>query len=161
MEVIRRKTAVLIQGACQIGAVFADAPADRENALAEYGLSLGIAFQMADDLLDFIADTKTLGKEIGADLREGKLTLPVIHALGRASATDRERIIAGLAAKDLSRENIREIVDLLRHYGSIAYTETMAAKYVEKAKSAISGFEPSQTHDILLDIADYVLYREK
>lgn len=161
MAVIRRKTAILIQGACQVGAVFAGASEDREKTLAEYGLNLGIAFQMADDLLDFTADTKTLGKEIGADLREGKLTLPVIHALGQASATDREQMVAILKAKNLSEGNIREIVDMLRNYGSIAYTESMAGKYVEKAKAALSGFAPSKTLDILLDIADYVLYREK
>ena len=92
MEVIRRKTAYLIQAACQVGALLADAPWGQVQALADYGHHLGIAFQMADDLLDYTADTRVIGKTIGADLREGKLTLPVIYALDRATTEDRRRL---------------------------------------------------------------------
>ncbi len=83
-EVIRRKTASLIQGACRTGALIAGASPEKEKALTVFGLNLGFAFQMADDLLDYTSDTETLGKTIGADLREGKMTLPLIHTLKNA-----------------------------------------------------------------------------
>jgi octaprenyl-diphosphate synthase len=82
MEIIERKTACLIQAACQVGALLAEAPDENVQAMSDYGHHLGIAFQMADDLLDYTADAGELGKAVGADLREGKLTLPMIHALG-------------------------------------------------------------------------------
>ena len=86
MQIIRNKTAVLFQGVCHVSSLLADAPKDKEIALSEYGLNFGIAFQMADDLLDYTSDTSILGKEVGADLREGKLTLPVIHYLQNANS---------------------------------------------------------------------------
>ena len=91
-EVITRKTAYLIQAACQIGALLAEAPGKQVQALADYGYHFGIAFQMADDLLDYMADTRVIGKTTGADLREGKLTLPVIYALDCATREDRRRL---------------------------------------------------------------------
>ena len=90
LEVIRRKTAVLFQAACTVSAVIAEAPEEKEKALSDFGYHLGIAFQMADDLFDYTMDTADLGKEVGADLREGKLTLPVIHALKQANPADRD-----------------------------------------------------------------------
>ncbi len=85
MEIIRRKTAILFEGTCRCGALIADAPSDPVDALTTYGYHLGMAFQIADDLLDYTADSTTLGKKAGADLREGKLTLPLIRALKAAS----------------------------------------------------------------------------
>ncbi|MFN2436893.1 MAG: polyprenyl synthetase family protein, partial [Desulfotignum sp.] len=84
------KTAVLIQGTCRCGAILAGASQSRENALAGFGYDVGMAFQMADDLLDYTATADQLGKNPGADLREGKLTLPMIYSLARAGAGDRE-----------------------------------------------------------------------
>ena len=85
MEIIKCKTAVLFRGACRTGALVAGASRDKKDALSLYGMNLGIAFQMADDLLDYTADSKLLGKKTGADIREGKLTLPVIYALKQAN----------------------------------------------------------------------------
>jgi len=92
MEIIRCKTAVLIQGASRVGALIADAGEAEESALSAYGFNLGIAFQMADDLLDYTSDSGTLGKNVGADLKEGKLTLPVIHSLKVADPRDRNEM---------------------------------------------------------------------
>jgi len=89
MEVIRRKTAVLFQGTCRVSALISSAPKEKETALSDYGFNLGIAFQMVDDLLDYTLDPNILGKEVGADLKEGKLTLPVIYSLKAANTTDR------------------------------------------------------------------------
>jgi octaprenyl-diphosphate synthase len=160
MEIIRRKTAVLIQGACQVGALLADAATDRENALAEYGHHVGIAFQMADDLLDYTADTTVLGKTVGADLREGKLTLPVIHAIENAPADSRRKMKQIIRNKNFSTEEFQTLTDMLKNYGGIEYTQKQAIEYIQRAKNAISIFEPSPTRETLMDIADYALKRK-
>ena len=159
MEVIRRKTAMLFEAACQVSAIIADAPAEREEALAEYGYNLGIAFQMADDLFDYTLQTADFGKEVGADLREGKLTLPVIYALREARPDDRELMIKIIQDNDFATEDFKTLIGLLEKYGGIAYTQKRATAYIETAKAALSIFDPSPTKETMLDIADYALAR--
>ncbi len=160
MEIIRNKTAVLFQGACRISALIADASEDKESALSEYGLNFGIAFQMADDLLDYTSDTDVLGKDVGADLKEGKLTLPVIYSLKSADSKDRavmERIIKN---NDFSVQEFEKLIKMIKAYGGISYTEKVAAEYIKNAKDALVVFNPSTTREIFEDIADYSLMRE-
>ncbi|MBW2411743.1 MAG: polyprenyl synthetase family protein [Deltaproteobacteria bacterium] len=159
LEVIRRKTAVLFQAACTVSAVIADAPAEKEKALADFGYNLGIAFQMADDLFDYTMDTTDLGKEVGADLREGKLTLPVIHALKQANPSDRAQMIKIIQNEAFTVDEFNVFVDLLKKNDGIAYTERKAAFCIDKAKAALSVFEASKTKESLIDIADYALSR--
>ena len=159
MEVIRRKTAVLFEAACQVSAIIADAPEEKEKFLARYGYNLGIAFQMADDLFDYTLQTSDLGKEVGADLREGKLTLPVIYALKQAQPADRDRMISIIEDEDFDVEDFHILIKLLEKYGGIHYTQKTATSYIETAKVALSGFEPSPAKETLLDIADYALAR--
>jgi octaprenyl-diphosphate synthase len=159
LEVIRRKTAVLFQAACTVSAVIADAPEEKEKALSDFGYHLGIAFQMADDLFDYTMDTAALGKEIGADLREGKLTLPVIHALKQANPSDRDAMIKIIQNEAFTVDEFNVLVGLLKKNDGIAYTERKAAFCIEKAKEALSVFEPSNTKDSLVDIANYALAR--
>ncbi|MGD9044447.1 MAG: polyprenyl synthetase family protein [Desulfobacterales bacterium] len=159
IEVIRRKTAVLFQAACTVSAVIADAPEEKEKALADFGYHLGVAFQMADDLFDYTMDTADLGKEVGADLREGKLTLPVIQALKQAGPSDRDQMIKIIKNEAFTVDEFNVLVDLLKKNDGIAYTERKAAFCIEKAKEALSVFEPSKAKDSLLDIADYALSR--
>jgi octaprenyl-diphosphate synthase len=159
LEVIRRKTAVLFQAACTVSAVIADAPEKKEKALADFGYHLGIAFQMVDDLFDYTMDTADLGKEVGADLREGKLTLPVIHALKQANPADRDAMVNIIKNEAFTVDEFNVLVDLLKRNHGIAYTENKAAFCIEKAKEALSVFEPSKTRDSLFDIADYTLAR--
>lgn len=159
MEVIRRKTAVLFQGACRISAILAGAPEEKETALAAYGLNMGLAFQMADDLLDYTLDAKALGKAVGADLREGKLTLPVIYALRQAGAEDRawiERVITS----DFSEAEFAALIERLQALGGIDYTRRKAAALIAAAREALMLFEPSPTRALLLDVADYALARK-
>ena len=159
LEVIRRKTAVLFQAACTISAIISNAPQQKEIALADFGYNLGIAFQMVDDLFDYIMDTADLGKQVGADLREGKLTLPVIYALRQANPADRQQMVNIIQNKDFSPAEFQTLIALMKQYGGIAYTEKTAQVYIEKAKEALSIFEPSRIKDSLFDIADYVLAR--
>ena len=159
LEVIRRKTALLFAAACRVSAVMADATDDEESALSDYGFNLGIAFQMADDLFDYILETTDLGKEIGADLKEGKMTLPVIYALKQANSTDKDLMVKIIEDKNFSVADFKTLVGMLQKYGGIAYTEKKAALYIEKAKKALSVFNFSETKETLLDIAEYAIAR--
>jgi len=159
MEVIRHKTAVLIQGACRAGAVLSGAPPEEEQALSDYGFNLGLAFQMIDDLLDYTADTSELGKTIGADLREGKLTLPVIFSLKRADAGNRAFMEKVLNNQDFSVQEFQKMVAILNKLGGLDYTQKVAAERIASAKDALSGFQASKTKALLLDLADYALVR--
>jgi len=160
MEVIRRKTAVLFQGACRISAIISDAPNEKEKALSDYGYNIGLAFQMADDLLDYTSDTKVLGKEVGADLKEGKLTLPVIYSLKVADMKDRSRMEKIIKDKYFSVNDFKTLAELLLKYKGISYTQKLASEHIKKAKEALSIFEPSETKEILVKVADYALNRK-
>ncbi len=160
LEVIRRKTAVLFQGACRVSALIADAPASWETALSDYGYHLGMAFQMADDLLDYTDDSLALGKTVGADLREGKLTLPVIYALNAADSEDRLRMEAIISNETFSMQDFQTLIAYLHRYEGIAYTRQQASSHIQAAKTAIARFEPSSTRELLMDIADYTLQRK-
>jgi octaprenyl-diphosphate synthase len=158
-EVIHRKTAMLFEAACRVSAIIADATEEQEKALAEYGHNLGIAFQMADDLFDYTLQTSDLGKEVGADLREGKLTLPVIYALQQAQSGDRDLMLKIIRDQDFSGADFRILTDLLDKYGGLAYTQNTAASYIDTAKKALAIFDPCPTKDTMLDIAEYALAR--
>jgi octaprenyl-diphosphate synthase len=159
-EVIWRKTAVLFEGACRSAALLAGAPKKRVEALAAYGANLGLAFQMADDLIDYTSDTGALGKKAGADLREGKLTLPVIAALQAADRRDRERMTAIIRNASFTIEDFETLKRLLHQYGGLSYTEAKAQEHIALAKEALQLFDPSETADILNDLADFTLQRQ-
>jgi len=159
MNVIKNKTAVLFQGACRTGSLISDAPYEYEKALSDYGLNLGIGFQIADDLLDYTSDTKILGKETGADLKEGKITLPVIYSLKKAGSNERvlmEKIIKNI---DFSDNEFETFVQILKKNGGLEYTNQLAGQYIEKAKEALLVFKDSETKETMLNIADYALQR--
>jgi len=160
MQTIENKTAGLIQGACRVGALIAGAPQHQVDALAGYGYHLGIAFQMADDLLDYVADSRRLGKVVGADLREGKLTLPVIHALANADAADRDWMLTVIEKREFSFREFTDLVAMLERWGGLAHTKTEAARYVGEAKKRLAGFSASETRQTLQMIADYALVRQ-
>lgn len=171
LTIIRRKTAVLFEGACQVGAQvvtgnsaaanLASTPGERESALAAYGFNLGMAFQMADDLLDYTLDSAALGKAVGADLREGKLTLPVIHALSEADAVKQKEMTAVISDPQFSQAAFVDLIADLETLGGIAYTRQRAEFYVNAAKQALSVFPEGPTKHILIDIADYALARKR
>ena len=160
LEVIRRKTAVLFETACRVSAVLANAPEERESALASYGVNLGMAFQIADDLFDYTLDTPQFGKEVGADLREGKMTLPLIHGLRQAQAENREWMVSVIQDPHFSTEDFRKLAGLLKTSGAARYAEQAAETYIQNAKAALSVFPHSETLETLIDVADYALHRQ-
>jgi len=159
MDIIRRKTGVLIESACKSGAILAQATQKQESALTAYGKHLGLVFQIADDILDYTADAEELGKNVGADLREGKLTLPVIYALSRARGADHRRIKTIISNSKFTQSDFAELLGLLEKYQGVAYAQQKALDHVLKAKSELQGFVPSATRDILDLLADYALRR--
>jgi octaprenyl-diphosphate synthase len=159
MEIIKRKTAVLFQGTCRAGAQIANVSLTKETALSDYGFNLGIAFQMVDDLLDYTLDTATLGKEVGADLKEGKLTLPVIYSLKSADEKDRTCMKNIIKNKNFSVNDFKTLIRMINKYGGQLYTQNLATEYVQNSKEALAVFEHSKTKELLLMIADYTLSR--
>jgi octaprenyl-diphosphate synthase len=160
LEVIRCKTAVLFQGACRVGALINGSTPAQVQALGQYGHHLGMAFQMADDLLDYTVDSAALGKKVGADLREGKLTLPVIFALANIDKVDREWLVDLIRTKVFTPVQFERLIALLQRCGAIDYTRQFARGHIDKAKGALSIFNPSIERVVLNDIADYALLRK-
>ena len=160
MDIISGKTAILFQCACRTGAIIANVPEKVQKALSVYGFSLGIAFQMADDLLDYTSETKTIGKNVGADLKEGKITLPVIYALKHACAKDRATMEKIITNNVFSQDDFKILIELIKKYNGFSYTRQCAESYAADAKNALLFINNSETKNILIDIADYALSRE-
>jgi octaprenyl-diphosphate synthase len=157
-RVIERKTAVLFAAATRVGAILGGLPRAQEDALAAFGLDLGFAFQIADDVLDYVADAQALGKNVGDDLAEGKATLPVIHALAHAPDAQRARIRAAIEAGDVSALPV--IVDAIRSAGSIDYAHARAREYAARAEAALDVLAPSPWRDALVSVARYAIDRD-
>lgn len=160
LSVIKRKTAILIEGACKTGALLAEAEKEKTAALSSYGYHLGIAFQMADDLLDYTTDVETLGKNPGADLREGKMTLPVIEALKNAKNEEYDFMLSMMGAMDFSVDDFEKFVSLTDKHGGISYTMGKAIFHVEQAKKALASFNKTPEIETLEMLADYSLLRK-
>jgi octaprenyl-diphosphate synthase len=160
MEVIKRKTAYLIRAACQIGALLARAPEDQVDALVHYGYHLGVAFQLVDDLLDYMADAQVLGKGTGTDLAEGKLTLPIIYALKRSTVEDRQRMETIIQQGTFTKDEFDSVLQLVAEYGGIEYTRKRVREHIDQAKAYLQIFDVSKTRGLLEDLADYVVVRK-
>jgi len=159
LEIITRKTAVLISAACHIGAIFGGGGPEKEAALRSFGLSLGLAFQLIDDALDYMGSPNELGKPVGNDLREGKATLPLICALMNGRSAEKSRLREIFSEEEITREAFDEIRNLVIQSGGIEYTQRLAMEYVQKAKAALHIFPSNPTKTLLCDMADYVIYR--
>ncbi len=160
LDIIERKTAVLIQGACQCGAIMAKVSAQKENALKSFGFHLGMAFQMADDLLDYTATAEQLGKNPGADMREGKLTLPLIYSLAKAGPEDRKWLENMMADPDVDPDQFKKLQQKLVSLNAIDYTRAKARTHVNNAKKKLEIFDAALSKSVLTLIADYAAYRK-
>jgi octaprenyl-diphosphate synthase len=160
-EIIRRKTAFLFGGCAQIGGMLGGVSPEQETALRDYGFNLGVAFQLVDDLLDYTADQVALGKPIGGDLREGKVTLPVILLLQRGGDAA-DRLIRGVVQdRAVSPDQWREILALLREHRATDLAYERAVEYASRAKGCLSAFSPGRERDALMALPDYVLARDR
>lgn len=157
MEVIERKTATLFEAGTRIGAVLAESPAEIETALADYGRSLGIAFQLVDDALDYRAKGEELGKNLGDDLAEGKPTLPVIRAL--AVGTPEQRALLREAIETGGRARIAEVAAAIDSTDGIDYTISLARRYARSATQAIAALPESEQRQALEKMAEFAVAR--
>ena len=159
LEVVRGKTAALFAAATRVGAVVADRPNDEAEALDRYGLHLGIAFQLVDDVLDYSARQATLGKTIGDDFREGKVTLPAILAYRRGSAEEREFWRRTLGDLDQHQVDLQHAITLMDRHETLTETITRARAHAETACDALAGFGNARERKILTDVAAFCVER--
>lgn len=160
-EIIRRKTAHLFGGCAQIGGMLGGVSTAQAEALWEYGFNLGIAFQIVDDLLDYTADEQSLGKPIASDLREGKVTLPIITVLERGGAPARSLVEGIVRDRDVSREHWAELKRLMLDHQAVAHAERQAQHYASLAQQHIASFPPSPERDALVALPEYVIARDR
>jgi len=161
MRIIMCKTAILMSAACRSGAIIANATQKEEDAISSFGLNLGMAFQIADDILDYMAEEETLGKSLGKDLEEGKITLPLIYLLRDASPDEAEKVKSIIKGEKFSNSDLAYILYLLDKYTSIAQSYEKANIFLQEAKRYLDISEDSTEKSALLAISDYALRREK
>jgi octaprenyl-diphosphate synthase len=159
LRVIERKTAVLFSAATQLGGLLGGVPNVQERALVDYGMNLGFAFQIADDVLDYVSDSGTLGKNIGDDLAEGKTTLPLIYAIERAQPEQAASLRRAIETGGL--DSLDNIIGAIRDSGAIERARRRAQQYANVAKAALSTLPHSEARDALEVLADYALQRDR
>ena len=160
LNIISAKTGALISAACRIGAILGSLPEDKENALSHFGMKTGTAFQMADDILDYMADEGKLGKRLGKDLREGKITLPIIYLL--KVATDKEvREVKNIIKDGFKQGDLKRIRELFKKHNVLSLSFKKAHGLISDAKVNLEMFPHSAAKEALFAVADYVLSRGK
>jgi octaprenyl-diphosphate synthase len=159
-DIVSAKTGALLSAACRIGAILGSLPEEKENALARFGMKTGIAFQMADDILDYMADEGELGKHLGKDLKEGKITLPLIHLLKVAADKEKEEV-KGIIKDGFKRNGLRKMLKLFKKYETIESSLEKARDLIADAKNELVAFADSPSKKALNTIADYTLSRKK
>jgi len=157
LQVIRSKTARLFETAAQLGPILCESPQQQEHALARYGLHLGIAYQLVDDVLDYDGSATEIGKNIGDDLAEGKPTLPLIHAM--RTGTPAQVAIIRNAIEHGGRDHIDAVIDAVESTGSITYTARAAAAEADSALEALTEIPPSPYRDALESLAEFSVSR--
>ncbi len=160
LRTIERKTASLFAASGQAAAVLAGAPPEYENALAGYGSNIGMAFQLVDDLLDYHADPDTLGKKTGADLREGKMTLPAIYLLRDGAEAARGHFLDCFGRSDVSPEDLRAVVESMESSGALNAARADAKEYAERAEASLQALPDSEAKRALAELPEFVLARQ-
>jgi octaprenyl-diphosphate synthase len=160
-DLIYRKTACLFSVCMRMGGILGGATREQEESLAQYGHDLGMAFQITDDVLDLTASENVLGKPVASDLREGKVTMAVIHALERCTPTERKQIETVLQERAFDGVTHTEILEILEKYGSLEAANARALRFAELARNAICSFPDSEIKRALLWAPEFVVAREK
>ncbi len=161
LKIVEHKTAGLIAAACRIGAIAAGATGAQELALFRFGQHLGIAFQLADDTLDYAANGDNLGKALGQDLRQGKATLPLLHLLEQCSDSDRQMIKDRMETRSLTPQDLTRILELMRECGSIAYAMERARSFIRAALADLAIFDDCIHKRALTVSAEYMVTRDR
>jgi len=160
LSIITRKTACLISAATHIGAILGEVSDEKEQALSAFGMDVGIAFQMIDDLLDYTSKEEEFGKKIGIDLQEGKITLPLIFALSQCNEEEKAVIRRTVGGTPITKDTFFSVVKIIEKYDAAPYTWNRAKGYVEKAKGYLQLFPDSKERQALSALADYIVDRK-
>lgn len=158
-RLIGDKTASLISAACQLGVISADAREGEIETMAQFGEDVGLAFQIRDDLLDLLGTEKTIGKPIGNDLRENKITLPLLHALKNAEKKERTQIIR-MMKKGAQKKEIQHIIDFIKANGGITYATRKAQQLTERATTRLDRYPATDYKRVLIKLVDFITSRE-
>ncbi len=161
MEVADRKTACLFSACAKLGAVSAGATTEAEEKLGEFAWNLGMAFQLIDDMLDFTSREQTLGKPVGGDLKEGKVTLPLVYALENASAAERRQVEIVLGERTYDSTPFAEIYSMIERRGGIQRTRERAQQFTERARQLVAEFPDSPYQRALCTLTDLVTERDR
>ena len=159
LRIVEAKTAALFAAACEVGPVIAGAPDNTHSALYTYGLNMGIAFQIADDTLDYMADHNDLGKAIGDDFREGKMTAPVLLAMEKADDEEQKFWTRTMQEKDQKDGDLEQAISLILKHKTIEASTSLAESYGAKAKAALGDIPGSTIKTILIDLVDFTIHR--
>ena len=157
-EIIRKKTASLISSCCALGASASGVSKDKINQLADFGEKIGIAFQLKDDLFDY--GNKKIGKPIGIDLKEKKLTLPIIHVLNKSSKSKKRWLINCIKNHNNDKKVVKEVIEFVKESGGIDYTISKLKLFQKQALDSLSGFNDNQYKKSLIQLVNYVIERE-
>ncbi|MDE2126885.1 MAG: polyprenyl synthetase family protein [Armatimonadetes bacterium] len=160
-EIVRKKTAAFVEGCCRCGAVVAHADESTEEALGRYGYSLGMAFQIADDLLDYTGDPEVTGKPRGTDLRDGRATLPFLLAMPAATESERAQLLSALGNDRLDEAGFHATFAILEEHGAFDRTRAEAREYVDQANQALSQLPASLSADCLTMLTEFVVQRDR
>jgi octaprenyl-diphosphate synthase len=161
LDVVYRKTGILIECACRLGANWAKAPQEWEAALREYGRKIGIAFQIIDDCLDYQTTAEEFGKPVGHDLDEGKITLPIIHTLAAADQSDREELSDLVSKHQRTSDEFTRVRELIDKYSGLESANRFAADLINRAKQALEILPDGSEKTDLIDLADFIVRRRK
>ena len=159
LQVVEAKTAALFRAACRVGAVIANRPVAEADALEDFGLNLGVAFQLVDDALDYAAEQQELGKSIGDDFREGKMTLPVVLAMQRGTAEERAFWTRTMADLEQDDADLGRAIDLLERHNAVADAIALAGRYGERAIAALDIFPGSETRNAMQSVVEFCIER--
>jgi octaprenyl-diphosphate synthase len=160
-DIIRRKTAHLFGACAEIGGLLAAVPDVQAKALGAYGFNLGVTFQLVDDLLDLTGTPESLGKPVASDLREGKITLPIIHMLPRLAPEEREFVRRIVRDREMTNDEWEQIRGWLTRYGCAQSAYDRAVEFASEAKRQLEGFAPGPERDALMALPDYVISRDR
>ncbi len=159
LSIITRKTASLISAASQVGAILANVSEEKKKALSRFGMDVGIAFQLMDDTLDYTSREEEFGKEIGIDLQRGKITLPLIYALGHCTPEEKAFIQETVEKASLTQEAFLRVAEIIERSHGIRYSCEKGKEYIDRAKRHLHLFEDSKFRQALFTLADYVIER--
>lgn len=161
LRIVEYKTGALVASACKVGAIIGGTSPAQQEGLYQFGLYLGIAFQLADDLLDYTANGDDLGKTLGQDLMQGMITMPLLHLLQTCPIEERQDLVQKIESKTIEDSDLLKITTMMEHYGSLDYTTKRSQEYIDAALLKLTSFEDSSAKRALTVVADYMVNRDR